>query len=596
MTPLKNPPSGLIQANDNFFRRKQREIAFYLSTTFRLHLIHMSGCLVLIVLQLLIMNTSLMLRFENVFLDLFFRQRPRLEMSPAIVHIDMAEDSLQGFGRWPWPRHNHAALVHILHQWGARAIVFDVIFSDTSTSFDDESFAQAIKEAGNVYLSVMLEPVGGQKAWIHSLPELERDAKGIGHVNIYPDPDGAIRRVRPRIDYNGEAYIYLGAKVAFDYMGKDISNGDLGIPLDPTGSIFVNWPGRWVDSFQHYSFLDVIKSYGAIREGRSPVVSPEKIRGKICVIGLTALGLTDIKANPMEESYPGVGTQSSVMNGILTGQYLRPVDARWNRMALLILGLLVSIFFIFSRQALSFVFGLAIALLWILLAFWVFVNLGIWVYVMNPILLIFWLFVFSAIFSITVGKREQERLFSLATRDGLTGLYVIRHFRTLLNDAVVEACKKRQALSLILLDLDHFKNINDKYGHEAGDVALRYVADTLRTMTRVEGDSGEPNVPARYGGEEFIVLFKKCHLIDAAFNYGEKIRRQFEQNPFTYEGVKIPLTVSMGVSTLRPGETVPDLMVHRADEALYRAKSEGRNRACIEKEGGSGTEVLGKLD
>jgi len=75
-------------------------------------------------------------------------------------------------------------------------------------------------------------------------------------------------------------------------------------------------------------------------------------------------------------------------------------------------------------------------------------------------------------------------------------------------------------------------------------------------------------------------------LIDAAFNYAEKVRRQLEQNSFSYEGVKISITVSIGAATLRPGETVPDLMVLRADEALYRAKTEGRNRVCVEKDTG----------
>jgi diguanylate cyclase (GGDEF)-like protein len=537
-------------------------------------------------------KTPLMERFENVCVDFFFRQRPPIAMHPAIVHIDMAEDSLQGLGRWPWPRYNHAAMVHILHTWGAKAIVFDVIFSESSTTFDDESLAQAIKQAGNVYLPVMLESVGPKKTWIHGLPDIERGAKGLGHVNIFPDQDGTIRRVVPMVEYKSDSYPYLGLKVAYDYLGKPISKGKLGLPTDTAGRIFINWSGRWRDSFKHYSFLDVIKSYADIREGRPPLITPDKIKDKICVIGLTALGLTDIKANPMEEVYPAVGVQTNIMNSILTKQFARPVNPRWNTIGLLVIGLLVSFFFIFSRQAFSLVVGLGIGILWVFFAYWLFVDRGIWIYVVNPILLIFSLFVFSAVFSIKVGKREQARLFALATRDGLTGLFVIRHFRNLLNEAVEEANKKKQPLSVILLDLDHFKRINDKYGHAAGDVALKYVAENLRSIARVEGETVETNAVGRYGGEEFIVMFKKCHLIDAAFNYGEKIRRRFEQNSFSYEGVKISLTVSLGVATLGPGESVPDLMVLRADEALYRAKTEGRNRTCVEKEAVEGNEAI----
>jgi adenylate cyclase len=348
MTRLKNPPAGLLQSPDSFFRRQQREIVFYFSTTFRLHLIHFTGCLLIIGFHMFLMKTPLMERFENVCVDFFFRQRPPIAMHPAIVHIDMAEDSLQGLGRWPWPRYNHAAMIHILHKWGAKAIVFDVIFSESSTTFDDESLSQAVKEAGNVYLPVMMESLGAEKNWVHSLPELERNAKGVGHVNIFPDRDGTIRRVVPMIEYGGESYPYLGLKVAYDYLGKTISRENLGLPTDTQGRIFINWSGKWRDSFQHYSYLDVIRSYADIREGQPALITPDKLKDKICVIGLTALGLTDIKANPMEEVYPAVGVQTNIMNSILTKQVTRPVNPRWNTIGLLAIGLVTSFFFIFS--------------------------------------------------------------------------------------------------------------------------------------------------------------------------------------------------------------------------------------------------------
>jgi diguanylate cyclase (GGDEF)-like protein len=333
----------------------------------------------------------------------------------------------------------------------------------------------------------------------------------------------------------------------------------------------------------------VIRSYSDIREGRPPLITPDKIKDKICVIGLTALGLTDIKATPVEAAYPAAGVQTNIINSILTKQFARPAAPRWNRLSLLVIGLALSFFFLFSRKVLSLVVGLGFGFLWVLFAFWLFVDRGIWVYVINPLFLIFSLFVFSAVFSITIGKREQERLFALATRDGLTGLYVIRHFRTLLNDAVVEARKKQIPLSIALFDIDHFKNINDTHGHVAGDAVLRHLARVVYSSVHIEGEKGERNVSARYGGEEFIVMFKNCDLKEAAFNYGEKMRHRIEEETFTYEGKTIPLTVSLGVATLRLGETVPDLMVLRADAALYRAKEGGRNRTCVEKEGSEST-------
>jgi len=509
--------------------------------------------------------------------------------SPAIVYIDMAEDSLGMIGRWPWPRYNQAALVHILHKWNVNAIVFDVIFSEPSTTFDDSSLAEALKEAGNVYLPVMLEEVSGKKVWIHSLPELTQYAKGVGHVNIFPDRDGAMRRISPFLQQGAETFPYLAVKVAYDYLGKPLPSPDkLPFPVDSQKRMFVDWAGKWRDAFEHYSFVEVIKSYAAMQKGLPPSISPEKLKDKICLIGLTATGLTDIKANPLEETYPAVGVQANTINSILTNQFISPAPLLLNQIVLALIGFFASVFFFFSKRAFSFLVGLCLGVMWVAAAYLVFSKQGLWLYVMNPLLLIFSLFVFSAVFSLTVGKKEQERLFTLATRDGLTGLFVIRHFRSLLNEAVSQAHKKETPLSLLLLDLDHFKNINDRYGHVAGDLVLKHVAQCLKSVVETGNEKTVQRAVGRYGGEEFIVMLPQCALIDAVFNYGEKIRKKIEQDIIEYEGTKIPLTVSIGAATLRPGETVPDLMVHRADEALYRAKTEGRNRTCIEKDTAEG--------
>lgn len=584
---MKNPPApaGLIQTPESFFRRKQREFSFYFITTFRVHLIHFGCCLLIIFAHLFLMSTPLIERFENVFLDLSFRNRPQIKVHPAVVYIDMDEESIRMLGRWPWARYNHAALIRILHEWKARSIVFDVLFSEPSTTFDDEAMIEALKEAGNVYLPVMLEETRDKKIWTHALPEFEKQAEGTGHINVSPDRDGTMRRIQPYLGESGKSFPYLAIEVAYNYLKKARPpEGHLPFPLDSKGKMLINWAGKWKTTFGHYSFVDIIKSYAALREGSVPVILPEQIKDKICLIGLTAAGLTDIKANPLEETYPAVGVHGNIINSILTDRFIYPAPAWLNRLVLLIIGVLASFFFFFSKQIFSFIAGLILGLIWVAVSFVLFVNQGIWIYVMNPLLLIFSLFIFSAVFSLTIGKKEQERLFALATRDGLTGLYVIRHFRTLLNEAVNEAHKKKIPLSLILVDLDHFKKVNDTYGHVAGDAVLKHLARILYTVMKKEGEKTERNVVARYGGEEFIIMLKDCSLTDAAFNHAENIRRAVEKSIVEYGDLRIPLTLSLGVSTLHPDETVPDLMVHRADSALYRAKEEGRNRVCIEKE------------
>ncbi len=581
---MAQPPSGLVKARENFFRRTERNIAYYLINAFRIYVIHFGGCLLIILFFLFLMSTPFMDRAENIFLDFSFRQRPLIKVHPAIAFIDMDEESIQGIGRWPWPRYNHAALVHILNEWNARSIVFDVLFSEPSTTFDDESLIESLQEKGNVYLPVMLESFREEKKWTHPLSEFEKYAKGTGHINIYPDRDGVIRHIEPYLGEGGQAYPHLSLKVAYDYLGSPVPPRDaLSFPLDSKQKMLINWAGKWATTFDHYPYVEIIKSYAAIREGRSPAIPPEKLKDKICIIGLTASGLVDIKPNPLESTYPAVGVHANVINSILTNQFVYPAPFRWNQIALVLIGLLASVFFFFSKKIVSFIAGLGLGMMWLGVSFFLFVQQGIWLYAVTPLLLIFSLFVFSAVFSLIAGKKEQDRLFALATRDGLTGLFVIRHFRTLLNHAVVEAHRKKEPLSLILIDLDFFKKVNDTYGHVAGDVVLKRVAKILQESVKKEGVPPDRNIPARYGGEEMIIMFKNCSLTDAAFNYGEAIRRAVEAEVIEYENVKIHQTISMGVATLHPEETVPDLMVHRADTALYRAKETGRNRVCIEK-------------
>ena len=167
------------------------------------------------------MSTFFLKRFVFFFLDYFFRNRPAIQASPDIAYIEIAEDSIQGIGRWPWPRQYHAVLTHYLTEWKARAIVFDVLFSEPSTEFDDGAFGEALLESSHVYLPVVLEEKPRQtgKKWIHSLPEFESAVAGSGHINMVPDRDGTLRRISTVLKYRSEVYPHLAVRVASDYLG-----------------------------------------------------------------------------------------------------------------------------------------------------------------------------------------------------------------------------------------------------------------------------------------------------------------------------------------------------------------------------------------
>ena len=169
------------------------------------------------------------------------------------------------------------------------------------------------------------------------------------------------------------------------------------------------------------------------------------------------------------------------------------------------------------------------------------------------------------------GKADQEKLEKLANFDSLTGLYNRRSILRKLGEQLKYARRYREELSLIMLDIDHFKKVNDQYGHLTGDEVLAEVATLIRQNIRVVDAAG------RYGGEEFIIILPKTDL-SSALVIAERIRKTIEATEMKdFEGKVFGITVSQGLSSWKPGEDKHSL-ISRADDALYGAKENGRNR------------------
>ena len=171
-------------------------------------------------------------------------------------------------------------------------------------------------------------------------------------------------------------------------------------------------------------------------------------------------------------------------------------------------------------------------------------------------------------------ERADEQTRRLATTDPLTGVYNRRTFIELADMALARAQRTRTPLSLLMLDLDHFKRVNDQHGHLVGDQVLKSFVRVVETCLRRE------DLLVRFGGEEFCVLLPDT-THEGAMALAERVRALIADTPLQISDTEVRVTVSFGVDTMREGEPGNvDLLLHRADQALYRAKRSGRNRVA----------------
>lgn len=174
--------------------------------------------------------------------------------------------------------------------------------------------------------------------------------------------------------------------------------------------------------------------------------------------------------------------------------------------------------------------------------------------------------------------RQQQLLKKLSITDDLTGLYNRRHLNTILRQEFQRSKRHNHDLSSLMLDLDHFKQVNDKYGHEFGDKVLREFAYVLEEFLR------SSDYAFRFGGEEFLLLLPETN-IEGAMQVGEKIRLRMAREELTEKHILATVLVSVGVASVHchHPKVCNDLIAY-ADKALYTAKECGRNQVCVFKE------------
>ena len=172
-------------------------------------------------------------------------------------------------------------------------------------------------------------------------------------------------------------------------------------------------------------------------------------------------------------------------------------------------------------------------------------------------------------------EEVHEALYNGAIRDALTQVFNKRYLNQRLGEEIAFAHRHQSKLSMLVLDLDHFKAVNDTYGHNAGDAVLQVVADCLLEQVRTE------DVVARFGGEEFVVLLRDIPSAQALI-LAERLRAAIERLTVVVDDAQIQVSASIGLATLHGVEDNAEGLFQRADQAMYRAKETGRNCVTVQ--------------
>ena len=527
-------------------------------------------------------------------LDFMFQlpiQNQKEAMAPALILI--SEKSLQKMGPWPWPNRYLARLTEMLHRLGARGVYFDFPLTiGEGDETDDKLLVESFKRLeGPIYLAVEAKNkemfVGqglsllevekkGQMSW--QLPPNELSAVAVlGHRQLGPDLDGVFR--------HWSSQKILDEKV-FDAVSLQVAQvADKASLRSETKPVFIPWNRKDSQLISKVEASDLFDSFLAEQNGMSATVDSEKLRGRIFFVGLAKAELTVMGRTPWGDAVSPVEVAAAIAFGLeRSSKFLREAP---KLMVLAYWTLIFSLMMLaaaFLKGKKFWLIGGGLFLLTLFVPLVCFAVLRVWMPWLLGVSFSAMALIAMLILDHWAGVGERSSLFHLATRDGLTGLYVIRHFRIIMNQMTREACARKEPLVVILMDIDHFKKINDTYGHPAGDMVLKKVAAIIQSAVRQKRMFKDVDFVARYGGEEFIVLVRRNSLENVATHIAERIRKMLERTSFEWEEKSIQVTVSLGVAELAASENVPDAMVHRADKALYLAKQTGRNRVCTEKQ------------
>ena len=489
--------------------------------------------------------------------------------------------------RLPLPRYIYADLLKKIYNGNPKLIVFDIVFSGQSEDRkSDALLAKAIKGKDNILFPYARSEFGRS---LESDRFFIKDFASAGYINKPLDIDSAVRRIRPIDltiennirDYATELYIFSRY---YDYDLGDITTDNKSVKLN-------NLKPKKTDNFHKFNFSLGRDSamwikYQESAEGfhKIPMWSvlsddfnPEIFKDKIVFVGATAKVFHDIYNTPLR-IMSGVEIMVNVTLMFLDGKFIEEAP-RWLRWLVIFIFCLLTVF-IYYRIGIIKGALFTISLVSIMLAatFGLFLNN----YYFNPfklVLICIISYIVINFYKYAYVVIENIQLRRISTTDELTGLNTFRLLQVVIDHEFQKCLRYKANLSLLMIDIDNFKSINDTHGHQNGNVVLRKIGKIILDNVR------KSDFPTRYGGEELAVLLPNSD-IEGALKCAENIRQLIEkENYFMTKQGPLKVTVSIGLSSSPAMNiTSPEDMIKFADTALYKAKHQGKNRTIVYSE------------
>ena len=484
---------------------------------------------------------------------------PRL----AIISID--DRSLQQLGQWPWPRSTHARLLDRLQQAGAQRVALDLMFPepDRKDASQDQALAAAIGRNGRVILPVLAAAASDEAVpeELLPIPAIADAAAALAHTDIEVDADGVARGAYLKGGMGTAHWLALGAALA----GHEAPLP--GLPATPRrGASPYQWqrdnyvrvryagpPG----SFPQMSYVDVL-------DGRIP---EQLLRGRLLIVGMTASGIAPRLLTPTSKELWMTGSeyQANVAAMLLAGNAITPLPP-WLQTGLTVLLVILGAFGITANVRSRWLFAALAIPTPLLLGLLLLHGADLW---FAPVAAIACFIALLA--SWTLWQMRYWR--GQANRDTLTGLANRMRFEETLRRENDAARRNGKPLTLMLIDVDHFKDCNDSYGHQVGDRLLRQLGRTIDGMARRPRD-----LAARFGGDEFALILPDTPPAGAEQLAQSLINQVRQLQVATGKGQHTRTTVTIGLCSAVPGsEDSSARLFEAADGALYQAKEAGRD-------------------